>query len=182
MEMAVIIISKFLQEKFKREFQQRCPFRPRKLSISPPTDSIDLDKTQSTRTSIRYILRCFSHIIKSRYYYKKMFSWKGRIFSGNINLIIVELLSRYDWRRTGSSGYPSFYRGVPMRESSKISINGNNESISRQKSTSTRWTRNEQKNQYCPDQRSPSKAAELYVFSSGRHKRTKSIGTEELCL
>ncbi|KAL2741024.1 RYamide receptor-like isoform X1 [Vespula squamosa] len=129
------------KEKFKREFQQRCPFRARKLSISPPTDSIDLDKTQSTRTSIRY-----------------------------------------DWRRTGSSGYPSFYRGVPMRESSKISINGNNESISRQKNISTRWTRNEQKNQYRPDQKSPNKAAELYVFSSGKHKRTKSIGTEELCL
>ncbi|XP_048510922.1 RYamide receptor isoform X2 [Athalia rosae] len=40
-------------EKFKREFQQRCPFRSRKWSASPPTDSLDLDKTQSTRASIR---------------------------------------------------------------------------------------------------------------------------------
>ncbi|XP_035735400.1 neuropeptide Y receptor type 1-like isoform X1 [Vespa mandarinia] len=132
-------------EKFKREFQQRCPFRSRKLPMSPPTDSMDLDKTQSTRASIRYILR-------------------------------------YDWRRAGSSGYPSFYRGVPMRESSKITINSNNESITRQTNISTRWSRNEQKNQCCPDKRSPSKAMELYVFSSGRHKHTKSIGTEELCL
>ncbi|XP_035735404.1 neuropeptide Y receptor type 1-like isoform X3 [Vespa mandarinia] len=128
-------------EKFKREFQQRCPFRSRKLPMSPPTDSMDLDKTQSTRASIRY-----------------------------------------DWRRAGSSGYPSFYRGVPMRESSKITINSNNESITRQTNISTRWSRNEQKNQCCPDKRSPSKAMELYVFSSGRHKHTKSIGTEELCL
>ncbi|XP_014610854.1 PREDICTED: tachykinin-like peptides receptor 99D isoform X1 [Polistes canadensis] len=110
-------------EKFKREFQQRCPFRSRRLSTSPPTDSIDLDKTQSTRASIRYILR-------------------------------------YDWRRTGSSSYPSFYKGIPMRESSKISINDNNESISRQKNTSARWTRNGQRNQY-PDQRSPSNVTQL---------------------
>ncbi|XP_046409661.1 RYamide receptor-like isoform X1 [Neodiprion fabricii] len=41
-------------EKFKREFQQRCPFRPRQWSTSPPMDSLDLDKTQSTRTSIRF--------------------------------------------------------------------------------------------------------------------------------
>ncbi|XP_015606120.1 RYamide receptor [Cephus cinctus] len=41
-------------EKFKREFQQRCPFKSRKWSSSPPTDSFDTDKTQSTRASIRY--------------------------------------------------------------------------------------------------------------------------------
>ncbi|KAK2576236.1 hypothetical protein KPH14_005605 [Odynerus spinipes] len=125
-------------EKFKQEFQQKCQFRSRKLSTTPPTDSIDLEKTQTTRTSIRY-----------------------------------------DWRRTRSSSYPSFYRGVSVREPSKVSIDSNNESISRQNS-STRWTRNKEGNQ-CPVQKSSNKATELYVFPSGRHKHTKS-GTEELCL
>ncbi|KAK0180114.1 hypothetical protein PV327_005788 [Microctonus hyperodae] len=41
-------------EKFKREFKQRCPFGSRRWSASPPTESIDMEKTQSTRTSFRY--------------------------------------------------------------------------------------------------------------------------------
>ncbi|CAK9816225.1 RYamide receptor [Anthophora quadrimaculata] len=41
-------------EKFKREFQQRCPFKSRKWLTSPPINTTDTDKTQSTRTSIRY--------------------------------------------------------------------------------------------------------------------------------
>ncbi|KOC60735.1 Neuropeptide Y receptor, partial [Habropoda laboriosa] len=41
-------------EKFRREFKQRCPFLWRKWSTSPPTNTTDTDKTQSTRTSIRY--------------------------------------------------------------------------------------------------------------------------------
>lgn len=64
-------------EKFKRELQQRWKrFRPR--TTSPPNNSIDLDKTLTTRTSIRCA-----------------------------------------WRRTGSSGYPSFYRGVSVRSHQK---------------------------------------------------------------
>ncbi|XP_076662998.1 RYamide receptor isoform X2 [Andrena cerasifolii] len=40
--------------KFRREFQQRCPFKSRKWSGSPPNDNTEADKTKSTRTSIRY--------------------------------------------------------------------------------------------------------------------------------
>ena len=40
--------------KFRREFQQRCPFKSRKLSGSPQIDNTEVDKTKSTRTSIRY--------------------------------------------------------------------------------------------------------------------------------
>ncbi|CAK9816223.1 RYamide receptor [Anthophora quadrimaculata] len=43
-----------MREKFKREFQQRCPFKSRKWLTSPPINTTDTDKTQSTRTSIRY--------------------------------------------------------------------------------------------------------------------------------
>ncbi|KAK0087603.1 hypothetical protein PV325_000606 [Microctonus aethiopoides] len=43
-----------IKEKFKREFKQRCPFGSRGWSASPPTESIDMEKTQSTRTSFRY--------------------------------------------------------------------------------------------------------------------------------
>ncbi|XP_076248938.1 RYamide receptor isoform X2 [Calliopsis andreniformis] len=41
-------------EKFKRELQQRCPFKSRKWSTNPPTDNTEMDKTQTTRASIRY--------------------------------------------------------------------------------------------------------------------------------
>ncbi|XP_029040209.2 RYamide receptor-like isoform X1 [Osmia bicornis bicornis] len=41
-------------EKFRREFQQRCPFKSRKWLNNPPMDNIEMDKTQSTRTSVRY--------------------------------------------------------------------------------------------------------------------------------
>ncbi|XP_044007426.1 neuromedin-K receptor-like isoform X2 [Aphidius gifuensis] len=73
-------------EKFKKEFQQRCPLRSRKWSASVPNDSIDLDKTLTTRTSFRN-----------------------------------------DWRRQKSSTYlpsGSYYQGIPMRDSIKVSCNG----------------------------------------------------------
>ncbi|XP_034945758.1 RYamide receptor-like [Chelonus insularis] len=41
-------------EKFKREFQQRFPFKTKNWT---PNNPIDTDKTQSTRTSFKYILR-----------------------------------------------------------------------------------------------------------------------------
>ncbi|KAF3428518.1 hypothetical protein E2986_12898 [Frieseomelitta varia] len=41
-------------EKFRREFQQKCPFKSRKWSANPTIDTMDMDKTQSTRASIRY--------------------------------------------------------------------------------------------------------------------------------
>ncbi|XP_076163468.1 RYamide receptor [Ptiloglossa arizonensis] len=41
-------------EKFRKEFQQRCPFKSRNWTNSPPIDNIEMDKTQSTRASIRY--------------------------------------------------------------------------------------------------------------------------------
>ncbi|PBC25231.1 Tachykinin peptides receptor 99D [Apis cerana cerana] len=41
-------------EKFRREFQQRCPFKLRRWTNKPPIDITDMEKTQSTRTSIRY--------------------------------------------------------------------------------------------------------------------------------
>ncbi|XP_076277888.1 RYamide receptor [Lasioglossum baleicum] len=41
-------------EKFRREFQQRCPFKSRKWSSTPPIDNTEIDKTQSSRASIRY--------------------------------------------------------------------------------------------------------------------------------
>lgn len=41
----------FRQEKFKREFKQRCPFRARKWNPSTATDSVDLDKIPSMRIS-----------------------------------------------------------------------------------------------------------------------------------
>ncbi|KAG8042693.1 hypothetical protein G9C98_005328 [Cotesia typhae] len=44
-------------EKFKREFKQRCPFTSRRWSTNHPIDSYDMDKTQSTRTSFKCILR-----------------------------------------------------------------------------------------------------------------------------
>ncbi|KZC10314.1 Tachykinin-like peptides receptor 99D [Dufourea novaeangliae] len=40
--------------KFRREFQQKCPFKLRKWSSSPPIDNTEMDKTRSSRTSIRY--------------------------------------------------------------------------------------------------------------------------------
>ena len=40
--------------KFRREFQQRCPFKSQKWPGSPPIDNTEADKTKSTRTSIRY--------------------------------------------------------------------------------------------------------------------------------
>ncbi|XP_078049906.1 RYamide receptor [Augochlora pura] len=40
--------------KFRREFQQRCPIKSRKWSSTAPNDNIELDKTQSSRASIRY--------------------------------------------------------------------------------------------------------------------------------
>ncbi|KOX71929.1 Tachykinin-like peptides receptor 99D [Melipona quadrifasciata] len=39
-------------EKFRREFQQKCPFKSRKWSANPTIDTMDMDKTQSTRASI----------------------------------------------------------------------------------------------------------------------------------
>ncbi|KAG7208497.1 hypothetical protein KM043_014721 [Ampulex compressa] len=130
-------------EKFKREFQQRCPFRPRKWSASPPTDSLDLDKTQSTRASIRY-----------------------------------------DWRRSAFGNYPgaaaSFYREVPMRDSNRMPIEENNELHPRNKNA-TSCLRNGHGNQ-CSIPRSANSTAELYVFSSGRHKHMRDLATEELCL
>ncbi|XP_057326628.1 RYamide receptor isoform X2 [Microplitis mediator] len=44
-------------EKFKREFKQRCPFGSKRWLANHPMDSYDMDKTQSTRTSFKYILR-----------------------------------------------------------------------------------------------------------------------------
>ncbi|XP_066593738.1 RYamide receptor-like isoform X2 [Prorops nasuta] len=128
-------------EKFKREFQQRCPFRSRKWSGSPPTDSLDMDKTQTTRTSIRY-----------------------------------------DWRRPASGGYPamaSFYRGVPIREPSRISIE-DIEMQPRNKNITGCCVRNGHSNHQSIPKVS-SKAAELYVYSSGKHKM-RDLETEELCL
>ncbi|XP_033335362.1 RYamide receptor [Megalopta genalis] len=40
--------------KFRREFQQRCPIKSRKWSSTTPNDNTELDKTQSSRASIRY--------------------------------------------------------------------------------------------------------------------------------
>ncbi|XP_076754216.1 RYamide receptor [Xylocopa sonorina] len=52
-------------EKFRREFQQRCSCTTRKLSTAHPShDPIDTDKTQSTKLSIRYE---WKRTISSRY-------------------------------------------------------------------------------------------------------------------
>ncbi|XP_043276469.1 RYamide receptor isoform X2 [Venturia canescens] len=141
-------------EKFKREFQQRFPFRSRKWSSSPATDSLDMEKTQSTRASFRYILR-------------------------------------YDWRRPASGGCPaaaSFYRGVSLREPSRTSINGDDPKA-RGLTTAGCCIGNGHGNQPAAvNNRTGSKkskeicSAELYVFSSGRHKRSRELGDQELCL
>ncbi|XP_043482918.1 RYamide receptor isoform X1 [Leptopilina heterotoma] len=133
-------------EKFKREFQQRRPCRSRKWSSSPPTDSLDMDKTQSTRASIRYILR-------------------------------------YDWRRPTSSGCPatsSFYRSASIRETSRLMVNGN-EIQTRSINSSGCSTRNGHDNQSSIP-RSADRTTELYVFSSGRHKHSRDLANQELCL
>ncbi|XP_063984009.1 neuromedin-K receptor isoform X1 [Diachasmimorpha longicaudata] len=135
-------------EKFKREFQQRCPFRSRKWSASPPTESMDMDKTQTTRASFRYILR-------------------------------------YDWRRP-TSGYQStssFYRGVSLRDPSRVSINGFDDSRPLKSGCCVRNGNNNRTSTQRTNRSNDINAAELYVFSSGRHKHTRDLGEhQDLCL
>ncbi|XP_023289371.1 RYamide receptor [Orussus abietinus] len=129
-------------EKFKREFQQRCPFRSRKWSASPPTDSLDLDRTMSTRASIRY-----------------------------------------DWRRPASGGWPataSFYRGLSVRGTSRAPLNDNDVAL-RPVNTTGCCIRNGHSKQ-CSTTKVSKRAAELYVFSTGRHKHTRDLPEQELCL
>ncbi|XP_031841472.1 tachykinin-like peptides receptor 99D isoform X3 [Nomia melanderi] len=40
--------------KFRRELRQRCPCKLRNRATSPPINNTEMDKTQSSRTSIRY--------------------------------------------------------------------------------------------------------------------------------
>ncbi|XP_043596711.1 RYamide receptor-like isoform X2 [Bombus pyrosoma] len=122
-------------EKFRREFQQRCPFKSRKWSTNPPIDTTDTDKTQSTRTSIRY-----------------------------------------EWRRTISNTYPtvsSFHKAMSARDSTQSFIDDHQKNV-RNKKGINYYFRGEN---HCSH-----KNEELYVFSSGRHKHTQDLDTEELCL
>ncbi|XP_033228072.1 RYamide receptor-like [Belonocnema kinseyi] len=130
-------------EKFKREFQLRCPCRSRKWSSSPPTDSLDMDKTQSTRASIRY-----------------------------------------DWRRPASGGCPaaaSFYRSASMRESSRLMVLNGTEISTRSLNSAGCCVRNGHDNQSSIP-KTLERTTELYVFSSGRHKHTRDLADQELCL